>query len=150
MEEKIIEEFCKTLDTKLLKNISSETAEFFIDNSYSCLFQNYGNKEAAETILSFYKEIINVSGTWISQKKYETKGFKALKRVGVVTIPVIDPKDIPKIRQKFMDTLRDFPEYKKNPDNPDLDDSGNPRLYVLGGFAGLANPASSRRIPFTL
>ena len=47
MEEKIIKEFCKTLDTKLLKNISSETAEFFIDNSYSCLFQKYGNKEAA-------------------------------------------------------------------------------------------------------
>lgn len=142
MEEKIIQEFCKTLDTTLLKNISSETSEFFIDNSYTCLFQKYGNKAAAETILSFYKEIINVSGTWISQKNHETKGFKALKRIGVVTLPVIDSKDIPKIREKFIDTLRDFPEYRKNPDNPDLDGSGNPRLYVLGGFAGLANPAS--------
>uniref|UniRef100_A0A6C0H3Q4 Uncharacterized protein n=1 Tax=viral metagenome TaxID=1070528 RepID=A0A6C0H3Q4_9ZZZZ len=41
-----------------------------------------------------------------------------------------------------MDTLRGFPEYKRNPENANLDGSGNTLVYVLGGFAALGNPAS--------
>jgi hypothetical protein len=41
-----------------------------------------------------------------------------------------------------MNTLREFPEYKRNAENPDLDGSGNTLVYVLGGFAALGNPSS--------
>ena len=41
-----------------------------------------------------------------------------------------------------MKTLRGFPEYNRDPENPDFDSSGNRLDYVLGGFGALGNPAS--------
>jgi hypothetical protein len=38
--------------------------------------------------------------------------------------------------------LREFPEYRRDPANPNHDATGNPLVYVLGGFAALGNPAS--------
>jgi len=143
MDLKIIKEFCKTLDTDSLKDLSPEAKELFIDGSYTCLFQKYGNINIAEIVLQYYGEIEKVSNSWVSKTKdYNLTGFKSLKRLGVVTIPVIDPLHIKDLRNKFMNTLRGFPEYKRNPENPDLDSFGNTLVYVLGGFAALGNPAS--------
>ena len=142
MEEEIVKEFCKTLNTDLLKHLSPSTKEFFIDSSYTCLFQKYGNIRIAEIILQYYGEIIKISDSWVYQGDYKAKGFKSLKRLGVVTIPVIDPGDLPELRKEFINTLREFPEYLRDKTNPDLDISGNPIVYVLGGFAALGNPAS--------
>ena len=142
MEEKIVKDFCKTLNTDLLKDISPIAKELLIDSSYTCLFQKHGNIQVAETILQYYGEIIKISDSWISQGDYNIKGFKGLKRLGVVTIPVIDPSNLPELRKEFINTLREFPEYLRDKTNPDLDISGNPIVYVLGGFAALGNPAS--------
>ena len=142
MDIKIIDKFCKTLDTDLLKDISPKSKELLIDGSYTCLFQKYGNIKIAEIILQYYGEIIKISNSWISQGDYSLTGFKGLKRLGVVTIPVIYPREIKDLRNKFMDTLRGFPEYKRDTEDPDLDSAGNTLVYVLGGFAALGNPAS--------
>ena len=42
--KKIIDDFCKNLDPSLLHMLPPEIKEFFIDNSYTCLFQKYGNQ----------------------------------------------------------------------------------------------------------
>jgi hypothetical protein len=143
MDLKIIKEFCKNLNTDLLKDLSPEAKKLFIDGSYTCLFQKYGNIKIAEIVLQYYGEIEKVSNSWVSKTKDDNlTGFESLKRLGVVTIPVIDPRYIKDLRNKFMNTLRGFPEYKRNPENPDLDSFGNTLVYVLGGFAALGNPAS--------
>jgi hypothetical protein len=142
MDLQIIKEFCKTLLTDKLKNLSPEAKELLIDGSYTCLFQKYGNIKIAEIVLQYYGEIIKISNSWVYRGKDNLTGFKSLKRLGVITIPVIDPREIKDLRNKFMDTLRGFPEYKRNPENANLDGSGNTLVYVLGGFAALGNPAS--------
>lgn len=143
MDAKIIEEFCKNYqNTDLLKDLSPVAKELLIDGCYTCLFQKYGNIKIAEIVLQHYGELIKVSNSWVSKTKDNLTGFKSLKRLGVVTIPVIDPREIKDLRNKFMDTLRGFPEYNRNEKNPDLDGSGNNLVYVLGGFAALGNPAS--------
>jgi len=70
------------------------------------------------------------------------KSYDYLKRLGVVIIPVIKKEEIPGIRKEFINTLRNFPEYIRSPENPDKDSKGNQLLYVLGGFGALGNPAS--------
>lgn len=173
--KKIIDDFCKNLDPSLLHMLPSEIKEFFIDNSYTCLFQKYGNQAAAKVVLKYYDEIKELPRSFVvNTKKYgnivyvdssgkivdkdtkrkpifrmftgeETRNMKSydyLKRLGVAIIPVIKKEEIPGIRKEFINTLRNFPEYIRSPENPDKDSNGNKLLYVLGGFAALGNPAS--------
>lgn len=68
--------------------------------------------------------------------------YQSLMRIGVALVKVIDKKDLPKAQENFLDTLRNFPEYKRNSTNPDLIPDGHPVVYSLGGFAALGNPSS--------
>lgn len=142
MESHLIRKFCHNLDTKLLDKLTQTTQNLLIQGSYICLAQKYGNQQAAIVILEHFGEIEEVAGTIIYKGSFDLEGYEALKRMGVVTIPVIPKNEISDIRERFLDTLRNFPEYKRSPDNPDLDSEGNPLVYVLGGFAALGNPAS--------
>ncbi len=65
-----------------------------------------------------------------------------LERAGITTMEIIPPKEIKKYQKEFDTTLQEFPEYRRDPNNPTLDHEGNPLVYVAGGFAALGNPAS--------
>ena len=69
-------------------------------------------------------------------------GYQDLKRAGATIVKVLDKKDLPKAREGFMAATRSFPEYKRNPKDPDQTVGGHPLVYALGGFAALGNPAS--------
>ena len=142
MEAEIIRKFCKTLDTRLLDKLSHRAQQLLIDGSYTCLFQKYGNQKAAVIALQHFGEITESADSWVYQGDFDLNGYQSLKRMGVVTIPVIPAEEIPEIRNKFLQTLRKFPEYKRDSNDPDRDSTGNPLVYVLGGFAALGNPAS--------
>jgi hypothetical protein len=62
--------------------------------------------------------------------------------LGAAAIPLLDKEQLKKYQKEFIETLREFPEYLRDSDNPDLDGNGNPISYVLGGFAALGNPGS--------
>ena len=82
---------------------------------------------------------------WISSFVYTGKqmeGYQALKRAGATIVKVLDERDLPKAREGFMTATRSFPEYKRNPQNPDQTVDGHPLVYSLGGFAAFGNPAS--------
>lgn len=147
METTIIKKFCDTGDTRLLKNLSTATQKYLIDNAYTCLVQKYGNQTLSIILLEHYKEIMTV-GEYIVYKGNTKKlsPYESLRRAGVVIIPVITPDELGDIKDEFIDTLRDFPEYVRNPTNPDQDITGNPLVYSLGGFAALGNPASFHNI----
>lgn len=142
MESEIIQEFCDSLDVKLLNQLSQTTQNLLIQGSYTCLVQKYGNQQAAKVILEHFGEIEEIAGSIVYKGNFDLDGYEALKRMGVVTIPVIPLNEIPSIRERFLKTLQNFPEYNRSPDDPDLDSEGNPLVYVLGGFAALGNPAS--------
>lgn len=142
MESKIIQKFCQTLDTKLLNHLSRTAQKLLIDACYTSLFQKHGKEEIAVKVLEHFGEIKRVSDSFVYTGDFDFFGYQSLKRIGVVTIPVIPPKEIPDVRKQFLETLRQFPEYNRNVNNPDLDSAGNPLVYVLGGFAALGNPAS--------
>jgi hypothetical protein len=138
----IIELFCVNKNTELLDKLLPITKKLFIDSSYTCLFQKYGNIELAKKILLHYGEIKQLSNGVVYQGSYDYTGYQSLKRIGVVTIPILSAKDLPEIRKQFIQTLDSFPEYKRNPLQLGQDITGNQLIYVLGGFAALGNPAS--------
>ncbi len=65
-----------------------------------------------------------------------------LERAGITTIEIISPKELKKYQKEFDTTLQEFPEYRRDPNDPTLDHEGNSLVYVAGGFAALGNPAS--------
>ena len=83
---------------------------------------------------------------WISAFMYtgsqNLTGYQSLKRMGAVVMKVIDKKDLPAARSSFIQATRTFPEYKRDPNDPDRTVDGHPLLYVLGGFAAFGNPSS--------
>lgn len=139
--------FCKTKDTKYLKKIENDvTKKILIYYSYTCLTQKRGNQELSKLILEYFNDIIQVKTD--SQKyivytgSYNLSTYESLRRIGVAIVPVITSKELVDIRDEFIKTLRQFPEYLRNPQNPDQDISGNTLVYVLGGFSALGNPSS--------
>jgi hypothetical protein len=74
--------------------------------------------------------------------KQDIEGYESLKKRGFVTIEIFNKKELEKIEKLYPKIMRGFPEYARSSENPDLDSVGNPLLYVLGGFAAFANPAS--------
>ena len=82
---------------------------------------------------------------WVSSFVYTGKpmgGYQDLKRTGATIVKVINKKDLPKAREGFMAAARSFPEYKRNPRDPNQTVDGHPLVYALGGFAAFGNPAS--------
>ena len=142
MEDNLMKNFCKTLDTRFIDKLDYITQQLLIDASYTSLFQKYGNQNIAEIILQHFNEIKKISGSWIYTGDFNLNGYQSLKRMGVVTIPVIPLQEIPAIRKRFHQTLLKFPEYKRHPTDPTKNSAGNPLVYVLGGFAALGNPGS--------
>ena len=65
-----------------------------------------------------------------------------LSRKGITTIPVLNKNELKNYQEKFDQTLLNFPEYQQNPKNNKQTLTGNPFVYVLGGFGALGNPAS--------
>ena len=65
-----------------------------------------------------------------------------LTRKGITTIPVLNKDELKHYQQSFDETLLNFPEYQRNPKNRAETLSGNPIVYVLGGFSALGNPSS--------
>ena len=70
------------------------------------------------------------------------EGYNSLQRMGATVVKVLDEKEIPDARTAFVEAARTYPEYKRDPNNPDQTPDGHPMVYVLGGFAAFGNPAS--------
>jgi len=94
------------------------------------------------------RKSVQISGgdyvyTHFDMKSYdELNTVKQLFLAGVTTVPVIPSKKIQEYQRKFDAALHNFREYKRDPENPELDSEGNPLVYVAGGFAALGNPSS--------
>lgn len=139
----IMDEYCQSGQLKLLDNLSSNAVALLIDGCFECLFQKYGYQKLAINTLIHYEQIKRVANSWVYTGSFDgLNTYHQLQRVGVISVPVLEKSELAGYRKKFMTTLRTFPEYRRDPANPDLDASGNPLVYVLGGFAALGNPAS--------
>jgi hypothetical protein len=126
----------------VLDGLSPKCQALLIDNCYTALFQKRGNQPLAALILQHFGQIQVVANSFVYTGPTGLSGYQALKRQGVAIIPVLEPEQIPKIRERFVSELQAFPEYRRSETDPDVTPSGNPIVYVLGGFAALGNPAS--------
>ena len=126
----------------VLAGLSGPCKEILIDSCFTSLFQKAGNQALASNVLHYFGLLTTVAGSNVYIGPKEPHAYQSLKRVGVAVVPVIPPKEIASIREAFKAELRGFPEYRRSADNPDVSPSGNPIVYVLGGFAALGNPAS--------
>lgn len=145
---KYIKRLCKKFDPDIFNKLSKPTIDIFISYSYLSLFQKYGNQELARQILIHTGEIYSYSykeqiyTIYLKDCKDNLSPYESLKRIGITTVKVLDIEDIQQYRDDFKTTMREFPEYKRDPNNPDLDYSQNTLVYVLGGFGAFGNPAS--------
>lgn len=74
---------------------------------------------------------------------YYAKKAKELNDTGVVVIKHDwFVNNLETIQKRFMNTLHNFPEYRRDPKNPDKTHDGQILKYALGGFGALGNPAS--------
>ena len=132
-ETEIIKLFCDTKDTKYLNELKDSTKQSLIYEAYTCLVQKYGNQELSKLILEYFGEIIQVKTDTDNYIVYtgthNLPTYESLRRVGVAVIRIIPPTLLDNIRKDFLDTLRQFPEYVRNPQNPDQDITGNPLVY---------------------
>lgn len=135
--------FCETFNTDKLKNIKGIEKELLIDTAFSCLFQKNGNQTIAKKILVYFKLIKIVKGSciYIGDKNINNN-YQKLKRTGVVSIPVLDKKQLDNIHKELDETLLSFPEYNRDSTDKSLDKAKHKLVYVLGGFAAFANPGS--------
>lgn len=142
MDTKLIKKFCKTLDINILEQLSPTTVQLLINASFSVLFEKYGREDIALIVLRHFSLIYSHKYTNIYTSDYTLTGYEALMKIGVTTIPIFSLEELPNIRNLFISTLHNFPEYLRDTNNNDKDISGNPLLYSLGGFAALGNPSS--------
>jgi len=148
MDDELIKRICEDNFKKTdFESLSKPVADIFIKSCYTCLFNKCGNQDLARKILNYAGEIH--SYTYDNQpytiylKDIPTLStYDSLIRSGVTTVKVFDETDIPRIQEDFKNVLRQFPEYKRNVNNPNLNSVGNTLVYVLGGFAALGNPSS--------
>ncbi len=157
----LLQRFCDTLDVEYLNDLPAIYKNVMIRYSFQALWEKLGNPDIARLILQEFKQIQTIEDTYVTKGKrgqerevektlkfdvytgtYDLPPLESLMAIGVATIPIIPPEDLPGIRERFMETLRGFPEYNRDPENPDFDSSGNRLDYVLGGFGALGNPAS--------
>jgi len=138
-----IKKFCKTLNTKYLKLLTSEQSNFFKKVSFRVLFQKEGNQNIAIIVLKHFgliKQLENDVIIYTGPDNFSDP-FINLERKGAAIIKIIPENQMTNVRQEYKQTLREFPEYLRG-ENKDFDPKGNRIVYVLGGFAGLGNPAS--------
>ena len=114
MSEKLYS-FCETFDMEKLKNIKDIERELLIDASFSCLFQKNGNQNIAKEILVYFKLIKVVKGSYIYiGDKNINNNYQKLKRTGVVSIPILDKKQLINMHKELEETLLSFPEYNRD------------------------------------
>lgn len=116
---------CKSIFNSNDKDIK----DLFINKSFNVLNQKNGNRKLAIEYLKRHKQIEIVEDFIVYKGPLIKNPIQRLTRTGVVVLPLI--KNTEYYREWFKETLLTFPEYKK-----DIS------LYVLGGFAGLGNPAA--------
>jgi len=73
--------------------------------------------------------------------KHETP-VDSYKKIGVVTLKIIDPAQIADYQKQFHNAQLSFPEYQRSLDSPTHRPDGQPLIYVAGGFAAYGNPGS--------
>lgn len=145
---KYIKKLCNNhFEPGIFDKLSKYTSDLFIEYAYTSLFQKFGDQRLARHILVHTGEIHSYTHADQEYTIYKKKSTKlsqsdSLKRIGITTVKVLNPEDIPSYRSEFKTTMRAFPEYKRDTTNPDLDSTGNTLMYVLGGFGALANPGS--------
>lgn len=141
-----ISQICTNFDGAVFDTLPDNIKNAFVHYSYICLFYKYGRQALAREILEYVGEIqsLNFGGNQYTLYKNNIRlsPYESLIRTGVTTLKVLNLDEIPKYRADFLNTMRAFPEYKRDIENVDLDSGGNPMVYVLGGFGALGNPAS--------
>ena len=147
-----LQEFCADPTSENYNNLPRFMHSLLIDVSFKCLFYKNGNLALCKRILQIAKEIeiirrpndASVEGevvVYIGNASGLSE-LDLLYRTGVVTIPILDAEELLIEQRGYSETMREFPEYQRHPDNPDLTPNGEQLIYVLGKFAALGNPAS--------
>lgn len=141
--DKIIEKFCKKPTISQFNKLSKNLQEQLIKICFDVLTQKTGDQKKAVEILRLLDQIEVIYGynVYTGDMKLEDP-IDQFKRTGVVTIPIIPKEEIPKIQNEFDNTLKEFPEYLRDPYDPTLNSQGEEIVYSLGGFAALGNPSS--------
>jgi hypothetical protein len=157
-----LRKFCDTLDPKYLENLPEIYKKIMVRYSFQALWEKTGKLDISRLILQKFGQIKTIEDTYVIKERkrgqerevektlkfdvytgtHDLSPLDSLIAIGVATIPVISPEDLPGIREKFVKTLRGFPGYNRDPENQDFDSSGHRLDYVLGGFGALGNPAS--------
>ena len=147
-----LEEFCGDPIPERYESLPESIRSLLVDLSFKCLFYKNGNLALCKRILELAKEIKivqrpndeSVEGEVIVYIGDPTglSELNQLYRTGVVAIPILNEEELLVEQRGYLETLRQFPEYKRHPDNPDLTPNGEQLIYVLGKFAALGNPAS--------
>ena len=152
MDIPLIRSFCNQPNTQRFESLSVSVRNLMVDLSFKCLFYKNGNLTLCRRILEIANEITivqrpndeSVEGQVIVYIG-DPSGLSELDRlyrVGVVTIPILDAEELISEQEGYLETMREFPEYKRHHENRDLTPNGEQLIYVLGKFAALGNPAS--------
>jgi hypothetical protein len=138
----LINKYCDTLKLTYYEKLSLPSKRDLLDVCF-CLLKKYPQSPQIKQIL----ELSNVLFLEISAdieisifNLLTTDPIESLIKVGVAIIPIIE--DMSTIKNDFIDALHNFPEYKRNPVDSDLNKEDEKIIYVLGGFAALGNPSS--------
>ncbi len=125
---------------KSFKNLATKHKNLdLIDNSMAFLLK----KKMIELITdSESNQHIVLSNNISEDLINELNPLDSLFVFGATTIPIIPESQLNNIRKDFIEEMRQFPEYKRNIDNPDKTFDDKPLTYVLGGFGAFGNPSS--------
>ena len=137
-----LENLCKNEDLSKLKYLEKDTKVLLIDASFNSLFLCKGNQRLAKRILSYFKLISIQDLTLTTKIPISLPPFLELKMKGVTTIPIYNDLELLEIKKEFDDTVLNFQEYKRYPNNPEFNLDNEKIKYVLGGAAFLGNPSS--------
>lgn len=146
-----LREFCDVPTLERFDSLSEQIRLLLVDLSFKSLFYKNGNLSLCKKILELAKEIKivkrpddSVEGEVIVYIG-DPSGLRELDllyRTGVIAIPFLSEEELAVEQQGYLEAMREFPEYKRHLDNPDLTPNGEQLIYVLGKFAALGNPSS--------
>lgn len=141
-----LSKFCNSADYAYLENIPKKYENLIVDYCYDILWQKYGNQQLAKDILLYFnkittKSVPDIKFEVIINASYKNDTYSELIQNGITAIPIIKPEELKKYQKRFLETIENFPEYRRG-SNKNLAANEKPLLYVAGGFGAFANPAS--------